>query len=255
MAGFMIKIFHKVTGSNTALARVVFFVSLLCAAPVSSYATDISLNMRFGYSPHAGGSMHSEWQFNNLGVRDGLNDINRSSSTLDVSTVEVPLSIAGAIDVMISGEIFYFKTGLCSLYTVFGGSGKTINAAGTELVTADYTQWSVDVPFTFGISLLYWGESRIYIGCGAAFAYGMSIMSFSSATLDHSAMFAGYAVPLVAELGCEYMTGRSTSIGCGVRYMYGKSAAIKNGSDSAVVDFTGYTFTLSASVHFHPGGL
>lgn len=201
--------------------------------------------------------MRSGWQADpaNLGVVDGLNDINRSSDTLAVSTVEVPVAAVGAFELMFTGESFYFKTGVWGQYTVAGGTGKTINPAGTELVDVSYSQWSVDVPVTMGVNLFYWNESRIYMGCGAAFAYGMSIMSFSSATLDHSATFTGYAIPLVAELGCEYITGEYTSIGCGIRYMYGKSAVLEKGTDYAVVDFSGYIFTVSASVHFHPGGM
>ncbi len=235
--------------------RGLFIAAVLCFASVSSYAADISLNMRFGYSPHAGGTMRSGWQAANLGVNDGLNDINRSSGAFAVSTVEVPIGVVGAFDVMFSGDTFYFKTGLWSLYTVAGGTGKTIDPTATELVKVSYSQWSVDVPVTAGINLLYWGESRIYMGCGLAFAYGMSMMSFSSTSLDHSAGFAGYAFPLVAELGCEYLTGDHTSVGCGIRYMYGKTEVIENGSDYAAVDFSGYIFTVSASIHFHPGAL
>lgn len=237
--------------------RGLFIAVSLCFMPVYSYAADISLNMRFGYSPHAGGAMRSGWQAANLGVYDGLNDINRSSGAFDVTTVEVPAGVVGALDVMFTGETFYFKTGVWSLYTVAGGKGKTIDPAEAEVVSVSYSQWSVDVPVTIGVNLLYWGESRIYMGCGFAFAYGMSAMSFSSAsaTYNHSADFAGYAIPLVAELGCEYMTGNNTSVGCGIRYMYGKTAVIENGSDYAVVDFSGYIFTFSASIHFHPGGL
>jgi len=200
--------------------------------------------------------MSSEWQAAELGVYDGLNDINRSSDAFDVSTVEVPIGVIGALDLMFYGEVFYLKTGIWGLYTVSGGTGKTIDPTETELISAEYSQWSADVPVTFGINLVYWGESRIYMGCGFAFAYGMSTMTFSSesTTYDHSAGFSGYAIPLVAELGCEYMTGDHTSVGCGIRYMYGKSAIIKSSSDSAVVDFSGYIFTLSASYHLRIGG-
>ncbi len=216
-------------------------------------AADIALHMRFGFTPHAGGTMSSGWQHNELGVNDGLNDINRSSDTLAVTTVEPPVGVVAAFETMFTGDAFYFKTGVWSLYTMSGGSGKTIDAAGTEVVKVAYSQWSVDVPVTFGVNLFYWGESRIYFGCGMAFAYGMSAMSFKSASMEHSAGFGGYAFPLVAELGCEYMTGGSTSIGCGVRFMYGRTANITSGDDYSAVDFTGFIFTLSASVHFEPG--
>lgn len=228
----------------------------LCLSAAPSIAADISVNMRMGYSPHAGGTMSSGWQAASLGVYDGLSDINRSSDTLGVTTVEAPISVAGALDFMFAGDFLYFKTGVWSQYTVSGGSGKTIDPAGAELVKVGYRQWSVDVPVTMGISLLYWGESRIYMGCGFAVAYGASAMTFSSAsgTYNNSSAFAGYAFPLVAELGCEYMTGEHTSVGCGIRYMYGKTAVIEDGSDYAAVDFSGYIFTLSASIHFRPGG-
>lgn len=252
MKSFLFNIITQRKGSAFIRGLVMAaFVSL--SLPL--YAADISLGMRLGYSPHAGGTMHSGWQADTLGVYDGLNSINRSSDTLAVTTVEVPLGAAGAFEIMFSGDTFYFKTGVWGLYTVAGGSGKTIDPTGTEIVKASYSHWAVDVPVTFGINLFYWGESRIYMGCGAAYAYGLSKMSFSSSsvTYDHSAGFAGYAFPVLAELGCEYMTGERTAVGCGVRYMYGKSEVIENGSDYAVVDFTGYTFTLSASVHFYPG--
>jgi len=243
-------------GRRRAIMRL--FPAMLLASVLfnpGAHGADFSLHLRLGYAPHAGGIMHSGWQRDNLAVRDGLNDINRSSDNFAVSTIEAPLGVVAALETMFTGDIFYFKTGIWSLYTITGGSGKTVDAADTELVNVACSQWSVDVPATFGVNLFYWGESRIFLGCGLAFAYGMSTMSFKSATLDHSAAFAGYAIPLVAELGCEYMTGSVTSVGCGVRYLYGRSSVLENGSDYSVVDFTGFTFTASASVHFGAGGL
>lgn len=237
----------RIIFSGLTMAAVIY----LSAA--SAYAMDFSVIMRLGYSPHAGGSMRSGWQEDNLDVDNGLYDINRSSSAFDVSTIEAPVGAVAAFETMFSGDAFYFKTGIWGLYTIAGGKGKTVDAGDTTLYRVSYKQWSFDVPVTAGINLFYWGESHIYLGCGVAFAYGASTMSFKSST-EHKAMFAGYAFPLVAELGCEYMIGEMTSLGCGVRYLYGKTSLIEDGTDYAVVDFTGFNFSLSASVHFGRGG-
>lgn len=214
-------------------------------------AADISISSRLGYSPEIGGSMRSGWQLENLGVRDGINDINRSKDGYSVSTVETPVGIIAGADLRIISNSIYYKAGFEYVYTVSGGKGKTLDSAGTEVVEVEYDQWSFDVPVTVGVALLFWGESRIYLGIGAAFAYGTYSNSFRSDTLSHSASFTGYSVPLVAEIGCEYMLNERVSLGCDVKYLYGKSPIVEDGSDYARVDFSGFHITASAAVHFN----
>jgi len=216
-----------------------------------SHASGISISSRLGYSPAVGGSMSSGWQSENLGVSDGINDINRSEDGADTSTIETPVGFVAGIDLRIIKNSFYCKTGIEYVNVVSGGEGRTIDPATGEIVDVKYSQWSLDVPVTIGIAILFWGESRIYLGGGAAFAYGTYSNSFKSETLDHEGSFTGYAIPLVAEIGCEYMLNERISLGCDFKYLYGKSRVIDDGSDYARVDFTGFHITASAALHFN----
>jgi opacity protein-like surface antigen len=214
-------------------------------------AAEISISVRGGYSPAVGGSMSSGWQADNLGVYDGINDINRSGGGQAVSSVEDPLGVIAGADLRIISNSIYYRAGIEYVYVLTGGTGKTLDPGGTEVVKVAYSQWSFDVPVTIGVALLFWGESRIYLGVGAAFAYGTYSNSFKSATLDHSASFTAYAVPLVAEFGCEYMVNDRVSFGCDVKYLYGRSPIVKDGADYARVDFSGVRITASAALHFN----
>ncbi len=214
------------------------------------YAAAISISPRLGYSPAVGGSMSSGWQRENLGVYDGINDINRSGGGIAVSSVEAPVGVIAAADLRITGDVIYYKIGIEYIYQISGGSGKTISPAA-EVVDVTYSQWSFDVPVTIGVSLLFWGESRIYLGGGLAYAYGTYSNSFKSATLNHSASFTAYAIPLVAEVGCEYLLNDYVSFGCDFKYLYGKSAVVEDGADYARVDFSGFHITASSAFHLN----
>lgn len=228
------------------LITLIIFLSTM-----SLHAAVVSFSARGGYSPAVGGSMSSGWQADNLGVYDGINDINRSGGGLAVSSVEDPLGVIAGADLRITGNSFYYKAGIEYVYVLSGGTGKTLDPAGTEVVKVTYSQWSFDVPLTIGVVLAFWGESRIYIGAGAAFAYGTLSTSFESASLDHSASFTAYAIPLVAEFGCEYMVNERVSFGCDIKYLKGRSPVVNDGTDYARVDFSGVHITASAALHFN----
>lgn len=238
--------------NKIAMMRIIYLIIALIVLPTSmTAAVEMSISARAGYSPAVGGSMSSQWQADNMGSPDGINTINRSQAGTELSTVEVPRGVVGGVGVRFTGDVIYFRWGVEGVYTMFGGKGKTLNPAGTEVVNVNYSQWSVDVPFTIGMSLLFWGESRVYAGVGMALAYGSFSSSFKSASLDHSAGFKGYAVPLVAEAGCEYMLTQKLSVGCEIKYFSGKSDPVKSGSDSARVDFSGYHITAGVSWRFN----
>lgn len=224
---------------------------LLILSSAIIHAAEISISVRGGYSPDVGGSMSSGWQADNLDVYDGINDINRSDGASAVSSVEDPLGVVAGADLRIISNSVYYRAGIEYVYVLSGGTGKTLNPAGTEVVKVEYSQWSFDVPLTIGVALFFWGESRIYLGIGAAFAYGTYSSSFKSATLDHSASFTAYALPLVAEFGCEYMVNERFSLGCDVKYLNGRSPSVKDGTDYARVDFSGIHITASAALHFN----
>lgn len=228
---------------------ILTLITLFCTAV--SFAAQISLSSRLGYSPAVGGSMSSGWQTENLDAPDGINSINRSQSGVNVSTVEVPTGAIAGADLRIIKDFIYYRAGIEYVYMVSGGKGETIDPATSEIVEVTYNQWSVDVPLTIGISILFWGESRIYLGAGAAFAYGTYSNSFKSASLDHSASFTGYAIPLVAEVGCEYMLNENVSAGCDIKYIHGKSRIIEDGTDYTRIDFSGFHITASAAYHFN----
>ncbi len=219
--------------------------------PVISYSAEVSVSTRLGYSPAVGGSMSSGWQKENLGAFDGINSINSSSDTLAVSTVKVPTALIAGADLRIISEYIYFRTGIEYLYQNSGGEGSTLNPAGTEVVNVTYSQWSFDVPLTMGVSILFWGETRVYMGAGAAYACGTYSNSFKSASLNHSGSFTGSAFPLVAEFGCEYLLNEKVIIGCDIKHLSGKSKVITDGTDYARVDFTGFHITASAALYFN----
>ncbi len=234
------------------MKKIKYIITLLFTlSTVLLQAAEVSLSVRGGYSPAVGGSMSTGWQADNLDVYDGINDINRSGGGLAVSSVEDPFGVIAGADLRIINNSVYYRVGIEYVYILSGGTGKTLNPAGTEVVKVTYSQWSFDVPLTIGVSLLFWGESRIYLGVGAAFAYGTYSNSFKSATLDHSGSFTAYAVPLVAEFGCEYMVNDRVSLGCDVKYLYGKSSIVNDGTDYARVDFSGLHITASAALHFN----
>jgi opacity protein-like surface antigen len=231
------------------LKYILTLIILFCTA--ASFAAQISLSSRLGFSPAVGGSMSSRWQTENLDAPDGINSINRSQSGVKVSTIEVPAGAIAGADLRVIKDFIYYRVGIEYVYMVSGGKGKTIDPATSEIVEVTYNQWSVDVPLTIGISILFWGESRIYLGVGAAFAYGTYSNSFKSASLDHSASFTGYAIPLAAEVGCEYMLNENVSAGCDIKYIHGKSQVIEDGTDYARIDFSGFHITASAAYHFN----
>ena len=222
----------------------------LCCAEAS--AASISLLLKGGYVPELGGSMHSSWQAENLGVMDGINDINRSGGGINVSSIEAPVGFVAGLDARLAGSTFYLKSGVRYVKSVSGGSGSTLNdfGSGVEKVDVTYSVWFVHVPVTAGIIYNFWDEAKIYLGGGTGFAYGVYSNSFSSASAEHSARFAGYAAPLVAELGCEYILGSSVFINCGLTYIYGKSDVVEDDGDYGRIDFTCYSFTAGIGVYF-----
>lgn len=223
-----------------------FVITLLLFIPAAAevYASSVSLLLKGGYAPEMGGSMHSGWQAETLGVYDGINDINRSKSGMSVSTIEKPVGVLAGAEARYSGEALYAKSGADIVYSFSGGSGSTINdfGAGDEKVEVDYSLWFFYLPVTAGIIIDFWNEARIFAGGGAAFAYGSFSSSFKSASVQHKASFTGYGFPLVAELGCEYALSRNAALCCGVTYLHGKSGVVENGNDYARVDFTGFNF-------------
>lgn len=215
------------------------------------YSAELASSLRIGFSPEVGGSMHSGWQLENLEVQNGIYDINRSAAGFELSTVETPLGLNAAFDFRIIMDRIYFKAGGGYSRTIAGGKGTTLNALVSEEVKVRYKQWSLDLPLTFGATLLFWNESRISLGCGIAFAYGNYSNSFKSASLDHSGSFSSYALPLVAELSGEVFISSDTTIICSVDYYYGKSKVVKDGSDYARVDFSGTRFSAGFVRYFN----
>lgn len=231
--------------------RVILIMAILVYAAIDLGASEFSISAHLGYMPETGGSMSSGWQAENLHNRDGIYDINRSKDGVAISTVDVPAGFVAGADMRIIKETVYFKAGIDYVYMMTGGKGSTLDPSGTEVVDVTYQQWSVDVPFTFGIALLFWNEARIYLGIGIAMAYGTYSNSFKSASLDHNASFTGYALPLVAEAGCEYLFSERVSAGCNIKYLYGQSRVIEDGDDYARIDFSGFQITASMGLHFN----
>lgn len=230
-------------------------VLLIFFASSQLYSAEFASSLRIGYSPEVGGSMHSGWQLENLGVEDGIYDINRSAPGFDLSTVESPVGINIAFDFKIIMDKIYLKTGAGYNRTIAGGKGTTLYLSALpdvlEEVDVEYKQWSFHLPLTFGATLLFWNEARISLGCGIAFAYGNYSNSFKSASLDHSGSFSSYAFPLVAELSGEIFISLNTSIICSFDYFYGKSKVVKDNSDYGRVDFSGMTLSVGFVRYFN----
>ncbi len=225
-------------------------LALLLLFPLNVYASSLAFSLQGGYSPSAGGAMHTGWQAENLGVSDGINDVNRTSSAFDVSTVESPVGITTGLDARYITGMVYFGIGADVVYTMWGGSGKTVNAADTELVKVSYNQWACYVPVYAGVTILFWGETRISTGAGAAFAYGTLSTSFKSASLDHEGNFTAYSFPLFWEMRGERMVSESVSFQCRLAYYTGSSRSVSDGDDYARVDFSGYQISAGIVKYF-----
>lgn len=233
------------------MKKGIYTALIILAAAAEISASSAAVVFKAGYAPDMGGSMYSGWQAENLDVYDGINDINRSGGGISVSTIEAPVGVAAGAEFRFTWDSVYMKSGADIIYSIAGGSGSTVNnfGSGDEKVNVKYSIWFFYVPVTAGIIIDYWSEARIYAGGGAAFAYGTYSNSFSSASADHSASFTGYGVPLVAELGCEYILDRNVALCCGITYLHGRSEVVEDGSDYARIDFTGYS--ISAGLLFY----
>lgn len=230
---------------------IIILFCLFGALPLSS--AEFASSIRIGFAPETGGSMHSGWQLEELEVEQGIYDINRSRDGFQLSTIEAPLGFSAAFDIRLILDKIYFKAGAGYNRVIAGGKGTTLNDSATDEVKVKYKQWSADFPVTAGVTLLFWGESRISLGGGAAFAYGNYSNSFRSAVpaLNHSASFTSYAFPLVAELSSEVFISSGTSLICSINHYYGKSKIVKDGSDYARVDFSGTRFTAGVVKYFN----
>jgi len=223
----------------------IYTALIVLAAFAEVFASSVSLIIKGGFAPEIGGSMHTGWQAEHLDVYDGINDINRSKSGISVSTIEKPVGAVAGAEARYTDDNIYFKSGIDIVYSCAGGSGSTINdfGAGDEKVDVDYSLWFYYVPVTAGIVIDYWDEVRIYAGGGAAYASGTFSSSFKSDSIEHEASFSGYGLPLVAELGCEYIVAENAALCCGITYLRGRSSVIENGTDYARIDFTCFSFT------------
>ena len=233
------------------IIRITIFVFILIGAlPV--YSAEFASSIRIGFAPETGGSMHSGWQLEKLEVEQGIYDINRSRDGFQLSTIEAPLGFSAAFDLRLILDKVYFKAGAGYNRVIAGGKGTTLDHSGTREVKVKYKQWSADFPVTAGVTLLFWGESRISLGGGAAFAYGNYSNSFKSVEplFNHSASFTSYAFPLVAELSGEVFVSPGTSLICSIDHYYGRSKIVKDGSDYARVDFSGTRFTAGMVKYF-----
>ena len=226
---------------------IIFFI--LCYS--EGFASSIAISLKGGYSPEIGGSFYSQWKNQNLGVHDGINDINRSKDGIVTSTIEKPMAILGGSEIRISGESIYFKSGFNYVKSYHGGSGFTLNnfGSGDEAVEVKYSLWFFYVPLTGGVIISFWDESKLFFGIGGAFAYGKRSDSFKSISTEHKASFQGYALPLMAEFGGEYLVSDHMSLFCTITYINGQSNSIEDDSDYGRIDFTSYSF--SAGVLFY----
>ena len=223
----------------------IYTLLIILAAAVEVSASSVAAVFKGGYAPAMGGSMHTGWQAEYLGSYDGINDINRSGSSLEVSTIEKPMGAAAGAELRYTGDFLYLKSGADIVYSYSGGSGSTVYnfGAGDEKVEADYSLWYYYIPVTAGVIIGFWDEAMIYAGGGAAYAYGSFSTKFQSVSIEHEASFSGYAIPLVAELGCEYILTSNAALSCNVVYLHGRSGIIESGSDYARIDFSGFSFT------------
>jgi opacity protein-like surface antigen len=223
----------------------IYTALIVLAVSAEVFASSVSIIFKGGFAPEIGGSMHTGWQAEHLDVYDGINDINRSKSGIKVSTIEKPVGAVAGAEARYTGDTLYFKTGADIVYSCAGGSGSTINdfGSGDEKVDVDYSLWFYYVPVTAGIVIDYWDEVRIFAGGGAAYAYGTFSSSFKSDSIEYDASFSGYGIPLVAELGCEYILTDNAALFCGITYLYGRSSIIENGNDYTRIDFTSLSFT------------
>jgi len=223
-----------------------FLAVIFCSVNNLSAGENI-ISIQLGYAPEVGGSMHTGWQYENLGNYDGINDINRSDGSGNTTTIEKPLGVLINLGYRNLGDVIYFKTGLTAVYSFHGGDGKTLDQTGSEVVEASYKVFWGEIPLIWGIYVDFWDEVRLSLGAGVAFAYGMYMNSFSSASLDNSASFKGYGFPLLAEFNCEYRLSENTASMATIQYSRGESKTIESGDDYARLDFTCFRFMMGLS--------
>ncbi len=185
-----------------------------------------------------------------LGVSNGIDGINRSMSGVKTEKISKLLGACGGIDFsVVFATYFLFRMQTNFAMNFFGGEGTTLDQAENPL-RASYTLWTIDIPFTLGVSVPFGDRVRLSLCGGIAFAYGSYANSFSSAAVSSRALFEGWTFPWLVMLKGEYFFRPAIALSSHLTYMHGATDVIKSGRDYAKIDFAGFRWNLGFSYYF-----
>jgi len=247
----------------TAIMRAAILLLFAATGPLRA-ATSLSVGMQAGFMPSPGGNLHSSTH-ETIGVRNGIDGINRSLDGYDTEPVDRLLGASGGIEFR---AVFYdyFFARLAGNFTmaVWGGAGTTLYDTDPgapfvpETLECDYSIYIIDAPLTAGLAVPFWKDVRIAFSVGAAFAYGNYKNSFKPESGGtYKGKFRGYGFPLVLLVEGDYFLSEKLSVTASLAYYRGSTDIRKDryrtdgDTDYARIDFTGYRFGMGASWHFY----
>lgn len=234
------------------MKKIVFILLLLLVSDKYSYArtTRSSVALFTGMYPTMGGNLHSAAQSDLLGINNGIADINRYTHGIDNERIDKLTGFAVGTEFRaLIYNLLLFKAGINYSTSLLGGTGTSTDLLGNSL-KVHYSMWTIDTPFLVGISYPFGERIRLSFCSGLALAYGSYSNSFKSATVNSSATFSGWAIPLCVSFGGEYILNNNIALISSITYYKGRSGTIKDKSDYASINFSGYRWQLGAAYYF-----
>ncbi len=230
---------------------IILLIVIFLTAPSYILAgIEYSTGIYFGFMPSMGGNLQSYVQRNSLGAENGIEDINRTSDSSDTEKIDRLIGATGGIEFRgIFRDYYLIKLGLNFTKDIYGGEGKTLDLTG-DTVEVKYSMFVYDIPVTVGLSIPFWKDVRISLTGGIAYARGTYKNSFKSSTLNSSAKFNNWAVPVVIILCGEHFIDNNLSLMTSINYYKGASEVKKSNSDYARNDFSGFRWNAGVLMYF-----
>ncbi len=224
---------------------------LLDPVQLSAEKLNVSFGAMIGIAPDVGGNLHSS-QLEDIGVYNGVDDINRSADGKSTAKINKLLgsSIGFHLNTIIA-DYFLIYAGLQGTMSIWGGSGQTIdNDPAENLVNVKYSIWMIDLPLAFGLSIPFFHDGRISIAGGLDFMYVSMSNSIKSDVENIESNFSGWAFPLVVIVSGEYFISKNTVLTTTLMYYRGETDILRDDHDYANVDVSGYRIALGVSYYF-----
>jgi hypothetical protein len=256
------------------IKKIIPLILFLLLAKMQLYAQkfNISGGLYGSYMSSMGGNLNSYNQNTYFGSNSGIDSINRTRSQYDTSNID---RLTGAFVGMDVKAIFldYYMLRIGANYgmSVMGGKGRTVYTPDGGLnyynLKCEYSLKQYDFPFTLGLSIPFWKDSRISVSCGTSFSRATYENKFESDPANTNDPFAssnsikgkftGWAFPLVVLIQGDLFIAPEVALTSTISYYKGRTKVIKDSSDSdgnidfASIDFTGYRFSLGISYNFY----